>query len=98
MNVVSLADHDRDILGQALECLPSPYTDLETFLLDVWPLFVGLPRPALAATRALRNDPAAPGALLVRNLPVDSELPPTPNTGAAEGDRRTFVTEGCALG
>jgi L-asparagine oxygenase len=98
MNVVSLTDHDRDLLGEELERLPSPYVDIETFLLDVWPLFARLPRPVLTATRALRNDPAAPGALLVQNLPVDPELPPTPNTAGADGERRTFVTEGCGLG
>jgi len=98
MNAVALTDAERDALGSSLDRLPSPYVDLEPFLLDVFPLFAALPRRVLTAIRAARNDPAAPGALLVENLPVEPDPPATPGSGTALLDRTTFVTEACALG
>ncbi len=85
--------HSLDTLG-----LGSPYDDIETFLTAIYPMFSVLPHSVLQRLSAFRNDPRAYGALILGNLPIDDELPPTPLDGRPSKDRKTFVSEASVLG
>jgi L-asparagine oxygenase len=78
--------------------LGSPYGDLEGFLTTISPVFASLPQPMREHLRAFRNDPRAYGAMVLRNLPIDDELPPTPLDGRPSRNKKTFVSEACVLG
>jgi L-asparagine oxygenase len=98
MDRIALSPSQKAELSVALSGLNSPYDAIEEFLLDIYPVFAGLPREVLRKLFNFRNDPRAYGALLLENFPVDEELPPTPSDGKRSAGKRTFVTEACALG
>ncbi|WP_164414865.1 TauD/TfdA family dioxygenase [Streptomyces salinarius] len=54
-----------------------------------------LPRELLTALREFRNDAGPDGVLLIRNLPVQDGLPPTPTRAGSV--RRTATVAGAAL-
>src|SRR5262249_5102587 len=68
--------------------------DIERDHLAAWRATVStLPLPVLGAIQQRIDDPAAPAALLIRNVPIDADLPPTPPDGAPPRDKQTFVSE-----
>ncbi len=75
----------------------SPYDDLETFLVHCRRAAARLPSWLLLDLQDFATRPTAPGALLIRGLPVDPELPPTPDRDGRPFAKRTFVSEGSLL-
>jgi L-asparagine oxygenase len=100
MDTMVLPEESRTSLKASLQTLAlhSPYEDLEGFLTTISPAFASLPPRLRERLRAFRNDPRAQGAMVLRNLPIDDELPPTPLDGRPSRDKTTFVSEACVLG
>jgi L-asparagine oxygenase len=100
MDTIDLPEAGRTALRESLEALEpySPYEDLEGFLAAISPVFARLPQPVLQRLGAFRNDPRAYGAIVLRNLPIDDDLPLTPLDGRPSRDKKTFVSEACVLG
>jgi L-asparagine oxygenase len=78
--------------------LTSPYNDIETFLVTIYPIFAQLPPDVLLKLSAYRNNPRAYGALLIQNFPQDDNLPPTPTDGGLSRNKNSFISEACVLG
>jgi L-asparagine oxygenase len=93
-----LSDRERDRIRDALRTAGDPYDDLEEVLAAVYPILSSLPRAMIRALRAFRNEPAAPGVLLLANMPVDEYIPPTPVERSRWRDKTTFVSEATLLG
>jgi L-asparagine oxygenase len=98
MERIALTPPQKAGLADALYGLPSPYEDIEAFLLTIYPIFAGLPADVLRKLFNYRIDPRAYGALLLENFPVDDDLPPSPSDGKRCPDKKTFTSEACALG
>ncbi len=76
--VVELTDVEREALRAGIASVDAnPYDEFETFLAQVRRNRGVLPAGVRAAVEALRLR-RAPGALLLRNLPIVRDLPPTP--------------------
>jgi L-asparagine oxygenase len=95
---IRLDDHVRASLHAALLGLESPYEQLHDCLLSLYILFGQVPRDVLGAVLSFATDPAAPGCLIIDNMPIDPDLPPTPGNSRRSELKRTFVSEGCLLG
>ena len=95
---VALADADRDALGRRLLALPDPSIDIDRSLAELHAAFAGVPVEQLQALLDFGRHVDTAGVMLVANLPVDPELPPTPTDGGPSRDKRTFVAEGVLLG
>ncbi|MBX7147055.1 MAG: TauD/TfdA family dioxygenase [Alphaproteobacteria bacterium] len=98
MNIITLPDDTKKLLLSTLMKLPSPYKDLENFLLDIYPIFANLPKGILKEIFHFARFPDSDGVILLKNFPVDSTLPPTPMDGYPSMMKQTFVTEACLLG
>lgn len=95
---LSLPDAARDALYAATQGLPSPYVSPRAFVVQVLPALAAHLGGALADVVSFGADPAAPGALLIENLPVDPQLPGTPSDGEPSPLQSSFVGEACVLG
>jgi L-asparagine oxygenase len=98
MHTITLPPRSKAELSDALQGLSSPYDQVEEFLITIYPVFAGLPREILGKLFDFRNNPESYGALLLKDFPVDDELPLTPLDGKRSTDKKTFLTEACALG
>src|SRR5260370_4322636 len=100
VEAVVLPEADKRVLERRLldASLVSPYDDIEGFLLSIYPVFAGLPQFLFQKLANFRNDPRSYGALLVRNLPIDAHLPPTPPDGRPVTDKDCFTREASELG
>jgi L-asparagine oxygenase len=98
MERIALTPPQKAGLVDALYGLPSPYEDIEAFLLTIYPIFARLPTDVLRKLFNYRIDPQAYGALVLENFPVDDDLPPTPSDAKRCRDKRSFASEACALG
>lgn len=84
--------------------LPDPYRELETFIEVAERTFDRLPRPLREAVLRFRRDGNDYGALVLRGLPSDPKLPPTPLDAGRVDDKPTYLSElwtaafGTALG
>ena len=85
-------------LKRKLECLPSPYEDVEEFQLATVPAFAEGNPGLYRMLGSFRSDPEAPGAIVISGCPVDSVLPNTPPKGERAVGKSTFVSEACLLG
>jgi L-asparagine oxygenase len=70
--------------------------DAEPFLAAVFSTIGLLPADVLSTLLQFRSDPGASGVLLLRGMPVDSDLPPTP-TRANAISKETCVSEASIL-
>jgi L-asparagine oxygenase len=95
---IVLADEARDALAGELLPLPDPVTDIDRSLAVLHAVFARLPVEQLQQILDFGRHVATPGVALVRNLPVDPSLPPTPVDGLPSRHKRTFVAEGVLLG
>ncbi|MDH6216880.1 TauD/TfdA family dioxygenase [Streptomyces pseudovenezuelae] len=95
---LALPDHVRDALGARLRPLPDPAADVDRALTRYHQAFADLPTPLLQQIIDFGRHNDAPGLMLVRNLPRDAELPPTPADGGPATGRTSFVAEGVLLG
>jgi L-asparagine oxygenase len=93
-----LADEVRDALCEALLPLPNPTDDIDESLTQLHVVFSRLPSGQLQTLLDFGRHFDTPGVLLVRNLPVDPELPPTPVDGGPSQVKKTFVAESVLLG
>ena len=93
-----LPDEVRDRLGAALLALPDPTPDVDRSLARLRQLLAGLPLDQLQTLLDFGRHADTPGVLLVRNLPLDPVLPPTPVDGGPSREKTTFVAEGVLLG
>lgn len=71
---------------------------IEEIQLNLLPIFTSMPPKLLQSILNFRRDLKAPGALLVKNFPIDPRLPDTPNRIDQPINKRTFISEACLLG
>jgi L-asparagine oxygenase len=95
---IVLADEVRDALGSSLLSLPDPTGDIDRSLAELHAIFARLPCWQLQQLLDFGRHFDTPGVMLVRNLPTDPELPPTPVDGGPSLEKKTFVAEGVLLG
>lgn len=93
-----LPEEDRAELAAALERFADPSEDIDSALAELYSLFARLPSPMLRAILDFARYADSPGMMLVGNLPVDREVPPTPTDGGPSRLKRSFVSEACLLG
>lgn len=86
------------VLEQLLALKASPYSQFEDFLRETTSIFEQLPEHIGKKIRNFKTDTCSPKALLMRNLPVDAEMPETPGDPDQPPAKQTFVSEGCLLG
>jgi L-asparagine oxygenase len=84
-------------IRKTLLAIPSPYERFEEAIIAAHRAFAGLPASLEQEIAAFARNPDSPGTMLVDGLPLDPELPATPE-GRAVVDRSSFVGEGCLLG
>jgi L-asparagine oxygenase len=70
--------------------------NLESLLPDLVQCAAMLPRETVRDLLAFRSAPDAPGAFLIRGLPVDTDLPPTPQESRPPPYKRGRVSE-CSM-
>lgn len=87
------------VLHEALsKVTTSPYVNLEDFLEEVDTVVAPmLPRWLRKALSRFKNDPAGPGAILLRGVPIDRNPGRTPRFGEVPTGKPTFVSEGMLL-
>jgi L-asparagine oxygenase len=95
---IALPDATRDAIGRELLAFPNPVTDIDHSLTRLHTVFAALPPEQLGAVLDFGRHVGTPGVAVVRNLPVDPELPATPTDGGPSRDKRTFVAESVLLG
>jgi L-asparagine oxygenase len=95
---IVLADDTRAALGDALRPLPNPVLDIDRALTRLYVAFARLPLDQLQTLLDFGRHVDTPGVAVVRNLPVDPELPPTPVDGEPSVAKPTFVAESVLLG
>jgi L-asparagine oxygenase len=88
----------RELLGEALVAMPDPQQSPDDALLTLYPLFAQLPKTLMRGLLDFAHKPTSPGALIVRGLPTDPDLPPTQSDGEVNRLKRTFVSENSVLG
>lgn len=99
LQTLTLSDRISDTLGKALDNISSPYYDIEGFsLFSLMSFCSHCPPQLLQAVRDFGRNPGAASALLLRNLPHDLVLPPTPTDGRSTLKKETFRSEGCLIG
>ncbi len=93
-----LSDATRQQLLTDLAAINSPYDDHETHMaLATKTFYSHIPVELLTTIKKFARDPAAPGFIILENLPV-GDLPPTPVTGHVEDNRPEFVAEAVTMG
>lgn len=93
--MITLADDEREAFRKAVEGLPPLNIELvdDELLTHVALTRSALPERLLAALIDFRRKSNEHGAILVRNLPVDPDLPATPKEGKPSKDKRTHFSE-----
>ncbi|MFH8929838.1 TauD/TfdA family dioxygenase [Streptomyces pristinaespiralis] len=91
-------DAVRDTLHGGLAELPDPTGDIDRATARCHQVFAALPTELLQAVMDFGRHIDTAGVALVRNLPVDDMLPPTPDDGGPSRAKRGFVSEGVLLG
>ena len=97
MEEIIVSEGLRRRLVRILERCPAPEDDLEAFLAHALASVGSWPRSDLARILKFRANPMAPSVLLIRGMPVDERLPPTPVSSLVEARERTPVGEGAIL-
>ncbi|HEX5121003.1 MAG TPA: TauD/TfdA family dioxygenase [Pseudonocardiaceae bacterium] len=95
---IELDDTSRDALGRKLLAVGDPTAQPDTSLTQLHQAFAALPLTTLQRIIDFGRHTGAPGVALVRNLPTDPVLPPTPADGGPSTEKATFVAEGNLLG
>ncbi|MET7400232.1 TauD/TfdA family dioxygenase [Dactylosporangium sp. NPDC005572] len=93
-----LTDSVRDAIGELLVASPDPVDDVDRSLAWLRVVFSALPLDVLQGILDFGRHADTAGVALVRNLPVDPQLPLTPVNGEPSALKRTFVAEGVLLG
>src|SRR3954453_11106653 len=91
--VLDVSGHAAE-LNELMSQLPQvPRQDLDTFFAVAAKLCTQLPGSMLEMLRAFQAQGNQDGYLLIRGLPVQSELPPTPTSTPAPTDRPLITGE-----
>lgn len=98
MKTYILDETAKQQIRQRLKGLSSPYEAFDRVLLQIHRIFADLPELLLEAILAFGRHPDIEGAMLLKNMPTDEDLCDTPPNGERVKDKKTFVSEGCALG
>jgi L-asparagine oxygenase len=93
-----LSDDIRDTLNDVLITLPAPLESVDLTLARVRQAFSVLPAELLSRIASFGRHVSSPGALCLRNLPIDPRLPPTPVDGERSPLKETFISESVLLG
>ncbi|MDT5035565.1 MAG: L-asparagine oxygenase [Micromonosporaceae bacterium] len=93
-----LTDEVRDAIGATLRSFPDPSTDVDRSLARLHAAFARLPIDHLQAILDFGRHVDTAGVMLLRNLPVDPDLPDTPTDGEPSPHKKTFVAEATLLG
>src|SRR4051812_41221582 len=91
--VIDATDHAAELTALAAQLPQVPRQDLDAFFAAAAKLCTQLPSSTLEALRSFRVQGNEDGYLLVRGLPVQSELPPTPTSTPAPTDRPLITGE-----
>jgi L-asparagine oxygenase len=92
---LTLDDEVARALGRELQKLGSPYKDPHGMGPAAFQAVIAhLPRGVLQHLMRMRCEPEMPGALVIKNLPIDILLPRTPADGGVSREKKTFVSEG----
>ncbi|MFI6470205.1 TauD/TfdA family dioxygenase [Streptomyces sp. NPDC050516] len=95
---ILLPDDVRDTLADGLAELAGPPGDIDLAMTHYHQVFARLPLATLQQILDFGRHNDTPGALYIRNLPQDAQLPPTPWDGLPSRHKSTFVSEGTLLG
>lgn len=93
-----LPDASRVALGAELARVVRPSEDIDRAMTRYHRAFAQLPEQLLQHLLDFGRHIDTPGVALVRNLPTDEVLPPTPLDGGPSRDKRSYVAEGVLLG
>jgi L-asparagine oxygenase len=96
--LVRLSNESHDALLNRFLHYGNPLLDIDRVLLAIYRSFAELPDNLLGPIRDFGRYPNLPGAMLLRNLPVDPVLPATPTDGRPSPHKSTFVSECVVLG
>jgi len=96
MRKTTLSPDTRQELARAFARCGRLDADPEPFLAAVFSTVRHVPEEMLRTILQFRSDPSAPGVLLFRGMPVDTDLPLTP-TGATSVPKDTFISEASIL-
>jgi len=86
------------VASQLADIKVSPYASFESFQLRALHAVLSMPTSVLQILHAFRWDEYFPGSLLIRNAPVDADLPPTPQDEAPSRAKHTYISEGFLIG
>jgi hypothetical protein len=93
-HLLSIAEDDRQRLVEASTAIGGhPYDDVEEFQLQAALASQELPKSIRRRLLTFRRAGNREGALLIRGLPVDPELPATPLDSRRSADKTTYVSE-----
>ncbi|WP_322750113.1 MULTISPECIES: TauD/TfdA family dioxygenase [unclassified Frankia] len=95
---VVLPDAIRDIMARELAALPDPTRNIDRAMARCYQIFAGLPVALLQQLLDFGRHSDTSGVSVVRNLPVDANVPATPTDGGPSREKSSFVTEGVLLG
>ncbi len=93
-----LSPENSDYLVDKFTNGKSPYTTMGDFMAQARSFQREIPLTLAHELFHFRNDLTAPGLLLIKNLPLDRSLPPTPPRGKRAVDKHTFVSETSLIG
>jgi len=98
-NVIKLTSLEKRKYEQALQRIGSPYQDREAFLLESYcGTVTNLPRNVLRQILDFARFHDSQGVLKIENLPVDQNLPATPNDGQGIPSKQCYLPEGITAG
>lgn len=90
----SLSQQESDSLREALRNIhTSPYNDYQGFAIEISSRGIPLPEELVQLLHNYRWNPNGVEGVLIRNLPVDLELPPTPQKGERVEVKKSFIAE-----
>lgn len=93
-SVIDLTPEEHAYLGQLMGGVEvDPYDDFETFCFEAKLLFHELPRRIRRRLVEFAHGGNADGVLMLRNLPVDRDLPPTPTRTGEWVRKQTVASE-----
>lgn len=93
--ILSLSNKTRCSLERKL--MSAQTGQVEDYLGRLRRLAFALPQPLSKVINRFRNDPGFPGAILIKNLPQDAELPDTPPDAKPPAGKGIPTCEGSAL-
>lgn len=93
-HVINITDDILPLFNQITqEPKYNPYLNFEDFLLEANILFFKLPINIIEKLIKFRRDGNIEGAILIRGLPIDPNLPPTPLDSQKSPDKTTLISE-----